>query len=130
MEEVIVVILQVFFEIFFNAIISLPFEWLFTSFQSKEGQQNVKGCIYPFLFIIVGAVCGWLSLMLLPKLLIAIPALRLVNLIFAPFMAGGMAVYLATKRSQGEKKIGSTLHFFNSFFFTFAFVAVRWAYSR
>ncbi|HQR05757.1 MAG TPA: hypothetical protein PLN21_02990 [Gemmatales bacterium] len=130
MEEVVVLILQVYFEIFFNAIISLPFDWVFSSLHSEQEQENIKGCIYPILFVIVGAGCGWVSLLILPKLLIAIPALRLVNLIFAPLMSGGMAVYLASWRQKEGKLNYSLLHFFNAFFFTLAFVGVRWAYSR
>jgi hypothetical protein len=130
MEEVVVVILQVFFEIFFNAIISLPFEWLFSSRYSELENQNVKGCLYPILFISVGAGCGWVSLLILPKLLIAIPALRLVNLIFAPLMSGAMAIYLASWRQNESKQDHVAIHFFNAFFFTMAFVGVRWAYSR
>lgn len=130
MEEIVVLILQVFFEIFFNAIISLPFDWLFSSRYSELGQENIKGCLYPILFIAVGAGCGWVSLLILPKLLIVFPALRLVNLIFAPLMAGGMSVYLASWRQKEGKLEFGLLHFFNAFFFTLAFVGVRWAYSR
>lgn len=130
MEEVVVLILQVFFEVLFNAIISLPFEWLFSTRYSEYDLQNVKGCLFPILFVVVGAGCGWVSLLILPKLLIAFPELRLLNLIFAPLMAGGMAIYLASWRQKGETQHHAALHFFNAFFFTLAFVGVRWAYSR
>lgn len=129
MEEIVVIILQVFFEVFFNAIISLPFEWLFST-RYSDNEQNVKGCLFPVLFIAVGAGCGWVSLLILPKLLIGIPALRLVNLIFAPLMAGGMAVYLASWRQKEGKLKHAPLHFLNAFLFTLAFVGVRWAYSK
>lgn len=129
MEEIVVIILQVFFEIFFNAIVSLPFEWLFST-RYADNEQNIKGCLFPILFIAVGAGCGWVSLLILPKLLIAIPALRLVNLIFAPLMAGGMSIYLASWRQKEGKLRHAPLHFLNAFLFTLAFVGVRWAYSR
>lgn len=129
MEEIVVLILQVFFEAFFNAIISLPFEWLFST-RYSDNVQNVKGCLFPILFIVVGAGCGWVSLLILPNLLIAIPALRLVNFIFAPLMAGSMSVYLASWRQKEGKLEYGLFHFFNAFFFTLAFVGVRWAYSK
>ena len=127
MEEVIVVILQIFFEVFFNAIVSLPFDWFF-GWKELEGCQ--WGCAYPFLFVGLGAGCGWVSLLILPKLLIPLMGLRLLNLVLAPTLAESMSAYIASVRTKKHDKNLMAIHFMNSFLFTLAFAGVRLAYAK
>lgn len=127
MEEAIIVVLQIFFEILFNSMVSLPFDWFFGWRELDEGWT---GCLLPMLFLIVGAGCGWISLLLLPKLLIPLVWLRLINLILSPVVAGSMAAFIASQRDKLTSRDQLRVHFFNAFLFTLAFTAVRWAYSK
>lgn len=127
MEEVLVVLIQFLFEVVFNAIVSQPFSW-FMGWREVEGDG--PSCLVPVVFMIVGGVVAWLSLLILPKLLIPLVFLRVINLIFAPVFAGGLSAYLATLRDKQATRVQVRRQFMNTFLFTLAFVAVRWAYSQ
>lgn len=126
MEEILVLIIQIFFEGFFNAAVSLPFDWFFGWRDLESGGTS---CLKPLLFFILGGFCGWLSLLVLPKLLIPLAFLRIINLLFSPLMAGGMSAYIASVRDKKATRDDLRGHFMNSFIFTLTFTAVRWAYS-
>lgn len=57
-------------------------------------------------YALFGAFCGWLSLLLFPKLFIVSPAFRIANLALTPLASGGvMAAVGAWRRRRGEALI-------------------------
>jgi hypothetical protein len=78
---------------------------------------------------VAGGVVGALSLLFASHLLIHSAPLRVVNLIVAPIVSGGLSYLIAVwRRTRGARTCPRT-HFWTAFWFVLAFGAVRLAYA-
>lgn len=114
MEEILVMLVQLIFEVMFNAAVSLPFDW-FLDWRDVEGD---------------GASAGMGVAPVTATTADSLVFFRVINLIFAPIMAGGLSAYFASCRKRQTTRRQLQGHFLNSFLFTLAFAAVRWVYSQ
>lgn len=126
MEEITILAIQFFLEVVLNAAVALPFDWSLGERTYRSGM----GCAKPLIFLAIGVGCGFISLLVLPTLLIPLPWLRLTNLVLSPVLAGALAAYLAYLRYKDTSPTQLRAHFMNSFLFTLAYASVRLAYAR
>lgn len=125
MEELLVILIQVLVEIVLDCLIYLPWD---TSFYKSGKAVDNSGCAMCFAYLSVGAACGWLSLLIVPKLVLGRSVFRLGSLILNPMVAGASAWALATLRNNPTRKLRPPIHFFFAFCFVLAFGAIRLAY--
>jgi hypothetical protein len=121
-EEILVVGLQIFFE-FGVQLLGAPGIDVSTSSSSKTD----RGCGWVVLHLFLGGLCGWISTLLFPKLILANAALRIANLIFAPLVAGGLS-FVAAKMMK--RKTETWTPFWHGFAFALAFGLARFAFGH
>ena len=132
MEEVVALLIQLVLEVGLQIFGSLGFDFATESRRTKGEHGQVKdddGCGWLTAFAVFGGICGGLSLIFAPKLILPKLGLRLVNLIVSPLIAGGLsylvARYVWTARGQSPQH-----HFRRGFCFALAFGLVRFAYAH
>ncbi len=131
MEEVVALLIQLVLEVGLQIFGSLGFDFA-TESRRKKGEQSETqehdGCGWLIAFAVFGGICGGLSLIFAPKLLLPNIGLRVANLVFAPLIAGGLsylvALYVWAPRGQSAQH-----HFWRGFVFALAFGLVRFAYA-
>jgi hypothetical protein len=125
MEELLVFIIQFIAEIFIDVMASLP------SWPSKKraNPESERVIVFSLLWLFAGGCLGWLSVLALPTLILSNPSFRLANLVIAPLISAAVGFYLAQRRAQANPNIVPWHHIWYSFFFTLAFVGVRFAYT-
>jgi hypothetical protein len=127
MEQLLVLIIEVFFEILLNVLGNGLFDWPTQGrARSRQGESIVLPCICWFLF---AAFLGWLSLFVAPHALIALPALRMANLVLAPVVTALISWWIADWRSHWHGNITPRYYLWKSFWFTLGMVLVRFAYT-
>ncbi len=131
MEEIVALLVQLVLEVGLQLFGSLGFDWATESRRShgKDGETRDRdGCGWLVVFAVLGAVCGGLSLIFAPQLLLPNVGLRVANLIAAPLIAGGVsylvAAYVWSARGQSPQH-----HFWRGFWFALVFGLVRFAYA-
>lgn len=124
MEEIIILIIQVFFEIFLQIFSYLPFD---LSSKKKPDPQS----IWPFsiLWFFGGCFLGWLSLFLFEHTFIPTFGLRITNLVLSPIVAAFLSETIATRRAKENDFVVPRDHFWLAFWFTLGFTVVRFAYA-
>ncbi len=125
MEDVLIIILQFLLEFFFNVLIDLPFDWPRKNRQTPESDKLIGTC---FVMFCVSCGLAWCTLLVFPRTLIRLPALRIANLFLAPPVAAFIAACIADRYAQTNPWILPRNHFWRAFWFTLGFVAVRFAY--
>lgn len=132
MEEIVALLIQIILEVGLQLFGSIGFDWAASSTtrRKKGGEvQEEDGCGWLMVFAILGAVCGGLSLIFAPKLLLPHVGLRVANLILAPLIAGGLSYLIAafvwSARGQSPRH-----HFWRGFWFALLFGLVRFAYAH
>ena len=132
MEEVVALLIQLVLEVGLQIFGSLGFDFATESQRTKGEHGQVKdndGCGWLAAFAVFGGICGGLSLVFAPKLMLATLGLRLANLVAAPLVAGGVsylvAAYIWSARGQSPRH-----HFWRGFCFALAFGLVRFAYAH
>jgi len=132
MEEIVALLIQLVLEVGLQIFGSLGFDWATESRRDrkKDGEtQEHDGCGWLVAFAVFGAICGGLSLVFAPKLLLPNVGLRVANLILAPLLAGGLsylvAAFVWTARGQNPQH-----HFWRGFWFALLFGLVRFAYAH
>lgn len=87
------------------------------------------GCSWLFVFAVFDGICGGLSLIFAPKLMLPSLQLRLANLVISPLVAGGLsylvAAFVWAARGQSPRH-----HFWRGFCFALAFGLARFAYAH
>ena len=127
MEQLIVVIIEVFFEILLNVIGNGLFDWPTQGrARSRQGESIVLPCVCWFL---LASFLGWVSLFIVPHALIALPALRIANLAVAPVVSALIAWWIADWRSHWHTNITPRYYLWKSFWFTLGMLLVRFAYT-
>jgi|GEM_PF-1457250 len=132
MEEILALIFQIVIEVGLQIFGSIGFDFATESRRSRSGKDTVQeqdGCGWLFLFAVFGGICGGLSLIFKPNLILPTFALRLANLMVSPLIAGGLsylvAVFVWAPRGQSPRH-----HFWRGFFFALAFGLVRFVYAH
>lgn len=131
MEEIVALLIQLVLEVGLQLVGSIGLDFATESRRThrKNGEtQERDGYGWLVLFAVFGGICGGLSLIFAPKLLLPNLGLRIANLIVAPLLAGGLsylvAVFVWAPRGQSAGH-----HFWRGFWFALAFGLVRFAYA-
>lgn len=129
MEEIIVLMLSFVGELLIESLVYFPWDIFMASYErKKEGEINKFGWCVISLFFGIGI--GYVSLLLLPKIIIQYSWLRILNLILAPLIAGAIAVNMSKRREQKELTTNNKLHYLIGFLFTLGLVSVRYVLSK
>jgi len=97
-EEIVVLLIQFVVEILLQAVVYLPFDF---SFYRDEKSGERSGCGWMSVYVILGGGVGALSLLIAPRLLLDSIALRVGNLVLAPWAAGGLS-WASPSGAEGE----------------------------
>lgn len=127
MEEILALLIQFVVEVVFQILVYLPFDFLPRSGE-KRGEQS--GCGWLMLYLVLGGVCGGLSLLVAPRLLLPSTGLRVANLFATPVAAATLSWAVAEWRRRRGAKIDPWSHFFFALCFALAFSGVRLAYGE
>jgi hypothetical protein len=120
-EELLAAVVQIVLEVLLQVLVSGGLD-VAASASSKRDQS---GCGWLVFHGLLGGVVGWLSTLLFPHLMLPVVWLRVLNLVLAPFLAGGLTFYMDRWWNRG--KDGSTA-FFHGFTFAVLFGLARFAF--
>lgn len=129
MEEILVIILQITFELALELLVYAGLDFTAWSF-TREEEHGSAGCGAMFVFFLIGAGLGALLNQFHPQPILAYGWLRIINLVAAPLLAGGIAWLFADWRRRRGAKILPSLHFFFAFWFVLGFDLVRFIYAK
>jgi hypothetical protein len=130
MEELIAFIIQFVIEFGIQLFGSIGFDWAAGSGKKKADEKTAEdGCGWMAIFAALGGVCGGLSLLIAPNLLLPTLPLRVANLAAAPLLAGGMS-YLFARHVWAVGGYRPRHHFWRAFVFALAFGVARFAYAH
>jgi hypothetical protein len=119
MEEIAVVLIQIFFEfglqIFASGLID----------RAVIG-RNEKGCLMFALHMGLGGGLGWLSTLIWSKLLLPNTALQVANLAFSPLMAGAISTWIVCSVRKTESH---STAFWHGFLFALMFGLARFGFA-
>lgn len=132
MEELVALLIQLVLEVGLQLFGSLGFDFATESRRSKKSEhgetQEHDGCGWHVAFAVFGGICGGLSLIFAPKLLLPNIGFRVANLLAAPFVAGGVS-YLVARHVWAPQGQSPGHHFWRGFWFALVFGLVRFAYA-
>ncbi len=122
MEEILVIVFQLFFELLINVLGSGLLDLVSRGTTAK----TQEGCGVFVLHAGVGGGLGFLSTLLVPHLILPNLGLRLLNLVLGPIVAGGASYLIA--REVLKKPDGRTA-FLHAFLFALLFGLARFAFA-
>jgi hypothetical protein len=122
-EEALVVVLQLFFEVVVQSL-----GWLPLDLAAGSGRTE-RGCGWVLFHAAVGGLLGFVSTLISPHLLLPVPWMRVLNLLAAPLVAGGLAYLFATHVRPGGRRLDPRDHFAHAALFAFMFGAARFAFA-
>jgi hypothetical protein len=123
MEDLIIAILQGIFEF----LIEIFGYWPVDSILPADWPKSLIGkCITWF---IIGCGLACISMLFLKHTWISHPIFRMANLALAPITSAFISQAIARHRSKHDEDIIPRNNFWQAFWFTFAIVAVRFAYA-
>ncbi|QJW95978.1 hypothetical protein [Frigoriglobus tundricola] len=129
MEEVLGLLIQVVFEVGLQVLICFGFDFATEGRHTGDERGSTGGCGWLVAFLVFGGLCGGISLMVVPDLILPTLGLRLANLVLAPLFAGTgsqlFAAHVWSARGADPRN-----HFWRGFGFALAFGLVRLAGSR
>jgi len=126
MEEIIAFVLQVVIEVGLQLFGAIGIDWGFGA-SSKRDEKDEAGCGWLVLFAVAGGVCGALSLVFVPRLILPTLGLRIANLVVAPLAAGGLS-YLVARHVWAAGQWPPRHHFWRGFWFALVFGVIRFVY--
>ena len=121
MEEIVAVGLQIFFELGIQLLGAPGID----GFSTRSSDKTERGCAWVVLHTFLGGLCGWISTLLFPKLVLAHAGLRIANLIVAPVLAGGVSALIAKLL---RRRTDTWTPFWHGFAFALAFGLARFAF--
>ena len=127
MEEVLIVILQLFFELLFQLLVYGGFDLLAWWIDKHE---KGLGCLAMLIFALIGAGFGGIVNLIHPGTYLAYEWLRIANVIVGPLLAGWVSWLFAEWRRRRGAKLVPSLHFWFAFCFVLGFDLVRFAYAQ
>src|SRR5215813_9086010 len=95
MEEVIGLIIQLVLEVGIQLFGSIGIDAATPPRRTLQEDKQESGRGWLLLFAILGGICGGISFLVAPKLLLPNLSLRVANLVFAPLLAGGSSFLVA-----------------------------------
>lgn len=126
MEDFLIILLQFLFEFLFEVLLYWPID---LPFLNRETPDPERLYFRGFLWWCAGCALAFVSLIIFQHTFIAFPALRIINLISAPIVSARLAKHLAAARAKSNPNIIPRNHFWQAFWFTLGFAAVRFAYA-
>jgi hypothetical protein len=123
MEEILVVIFQLFFEF----VLQLVGSGIVSGVTPTTNTKTEDGCVHFFVHAAIGGICGYISTLIAPKFVLPLPWLRMLNLVVAPLIAGAISVLLA---KWVKLKGSSSTLFWHGFLFAMMFGAARFAFGH
>ncbi|MEY4483106.1 MAG: hypothetical protein RL693_558 [Verrucomicrobiota bacterium] len=128
MEELLLILFHVLFEVVLQILIELPFDWFVGMRESKAPQDSRPGQWY-FVSILLGGGVGVLSLWVFPNSFIKSSGGRIAYLVFAPLISAGCALLLSRIRVARSKDwINPRLHALCAFWFALVLTIIRFTY--
>ena len=127
MEELLIVAVQFLFELAFNVLVDLTFEWPFRNRNRPEPDAILVWCV---VWYGLGCLIAGASLIVLSHSVISVPALRIVNLVASPVTAALLSKAIARRRARTNGFIVPRNHFWMAFWFTLGLALVRFAYAK
>jgi len=128
-EEVIALVIQFVLEVGLQLFGSIGIDAATPARKTLQEDKEEAGCGWLGFFAVIGAICGGISLIFAPNLLLPNFGLRLANLVVSPLIAGGLS-YLVATRVWAKRGWGPSHHFWRGFCFALAFGLVRFAYAH
>ncbi len=129
MEEILALLIQLVLEVGLQIFGSIGFDFATESRRKRDEKSEGDGCGWLIAFAVFGAICGGLSLIFAPKLILPILGLRIANLLISPLIAGGLS-YLVARYVWSARGSSPTHHFWRGFCFALAFGLIRFAYAH
>lgn len=128
MEEILVAILQFFFEVVLQTLLEAPWDfWI--GRRELRGDPSSKTVSWILTSIILGAGAGVISLWLFPNTRIHSSLFRLLYLIFAAPISGMFSYWFSMVLARaGREWIQPPLHAWCAFSFTLMVTLIRFAY--
>lgn len=127
MEEFVVVLLQFLIETIVEFLFYAP--WFVGSRTAPPSMDSWAPWKKGLSCCTAGAVLAGLSLLVWRRVIIPIGTLRLVNLIVAPIASGAMYRAFAASRAKRGASIVPREQFWQAFWFTLGWAAVRFAFA-
>jgi hypothetical protein len=126
LEEILILIIQFFFEVLINIGLHIPFES-----SSKKRSSQEPEAIWPWCILLFfgGCFLGWISLLIFKHTYIPTPFLRIASMLVSPILAAFLSKFIAIGRSQINQVIIPRNHFWRAFWLTLGFTVVRFAYA-
>lgn len=126
-------LLVIFFEFFAEIVLQLIFELggdvLSNSYMRRRKQPAPNWAVVAGAAIL-GALAGWLSLLVFPRSYLADPTLRLANLAVAPLVIGGIMALIGRRRLKKGEEPSQLERFFGGALFAFAMAGVRFLFAK
>jgi hypothetical protein len=133
MEEALIVLLQLLFELIVELLFWLPWDVFFWRTERSRARKGLSRRGNAPILIgagVVGAALGGLSLVVWPRTLLNASWLRLLNFAIAPPLAGWIAYDLSRRRERRGETSDRAMHAWFAVIFSFVFVALRFAWAR
>jgi hypothetical protein len=124
MEEVLILLLQVFGEVLFQILGSGLLDLLTWSWEREDSPRS-RGCTIALVLFIVGGLLGWLSIWLVPHSLLPWGWLRMINLVIGPICSAWFSWRLARWRQGRGHDTDPKLHALIAGSACFGMVVVR-----
>ena len=129
MEELLVLILQFFFEVIFQVLLEWPWDEILKSRKNGSNSESHLG-LWIVLSFFAGAFVGLASLIALPNTLLHSGTARMANLVVAPTISALVPLLLSrsSKRRGGNRPSPKTRAICAACF-TFALAIIRFTYA-
>ena len=129
MEEALIIILQVVFELAVQLLLYGGLDLTSLWFGRDEKPGGV-GCLMMFVFALIGATFGGLANLIHPGTLLPYAWLRIANLVLGPLLAGRASWWLTDWRRRHGARLVPNMHFWFAFWFVLVFDLVRFIYGQ
>jgi hypothetical protein len=126
MEDALFIVIQVLAELVMESLAWWPVDLPSRSRRRPEAPSIIGSCA---IWFTVGALLGWLSVLLVTRTFLTHPALRLTNLLVAPLASAYLSAAIAKRRQPANHYIIPRNHFWRAFWFTTGLVLLRFAYA-
>lgn len=126
------VILELIFEIFGEVILQFVFEALSEAgvhvFRRAKDRPPMRPALAVTGIVLMGAICGAVSLWMFPGFVIASPTGRVVNLVVTPLLAAGAVTLIGAWRQRRGEPLVRLDRFWFAYLFAFSMAAVRFVF--
>ena len=109
MEELLILLLQVFAEVFFQIIGSGLLDLLTWTWDTDDSQRS-RGCALVLVMLVLGGSLGWLTVRLVPHTMLPWGGLRMINLVAGPICSAWISWRIASWRQGRGYDTNPKLH--------------------